>query len=129
MPAFRRRAAPKSIPASQVSDQTGVHPIPSQDRVDSSEAIIPSTRTASAWFSLAAVMVLLVCALVFILQNLQSVKVSFLTLHWRIPLGIDLLFAAILGGLIVFAAGSLRILQLRRLARRHARQPPAEPKR
>lgn len=128
MPTFGRRATQKSIPASQISDQEGAHPDPSQDRVESSEAVIPSTRTASAWFGLAAAMVMLVGILVFILQNLQSVKVSFLTMHWRIPLGMDLLFAAILGGLIVFAAGSMRILQLRRLARRHARKRPAGPK-
>jgi uncharacterized integral membrane protein len=66
-------------------------------------------------------MVLLVVLLVFILQNLQKVKVSFFAVHWRAPLAVDLLFATVLGGLIVFAAGSIRILQLRRLARRHPR--------
>jgi uncharacterized integral membrane protein len=64
---------------------------------------------------------LLLVVLVFILQNLKSVRVSFFWVHWRIPLAIDLLLAAILGGLIVFTAGSVRILQLRRLVRRHAR--------
>ncbi len=94
-------------------------------RSGESAPVIPATRTATAWFSLAAVMVLVVGILVFILQNLQSVKVSFLSWHWRIPLGMDLLFAAIVGGLVVFAAGSMRIVQLRRLARRHAGKPRA----
>ena len=58
--------------------------------------------------------------LVFILQNLQTAKVSFFTVHWRAPLAVDLLFATVLGALVVFAAGSVRILQLRREARRHA---------
>lgn len=64
-------------------------------------------------------MILLVILLVFILQNLQEVKVSFFTVHWRAPLAVDLLFATVLGGLVVFTAGSVRILQLRRIARRH----------
>jgi uncharacterized integral membrane protein len=79
------------------------------------------TRTARAWAALAGGMVLLAAALVFILQNLRSVDVNFVTLNWRVPLGIDLLLAAVLGGLIVFAAGSLRILQLRRVLQRHER--------
>jgi len=69
-------------------------------------------------------MVLLVVLLVFILQNLQRVKVSFFTVHWRAPLAVDLLFATVLGGLVVFAAGSVRIIQLRRTARRN--QPGVE---
>jgi uncharacterized integral membrane protein len=71
---------------------------------------------------LAGTGVVLVAVIVFILQNLSSVKVSFFFWHWRIPLGIDLLLSAILGGVVVFAAGSLRILQLRRLAQRHSRR-------
>jgi hypothetical protein len=66
-------------------------------------------------------MILLVAVLIFILQNLHSTTVHFVNASWRIPLGVDLLFAVILGGLIVFCAGSLRILQLRRLARRQSR--------
>jgi uncharacterized integral membrane protein len=102
------------------------HSVRPQGPAASPEAVIPATKTATAWFSLAAVMILIVAILCFILQNLQSVKVSFLSLNWRIPLGIDLLFAAIVGGLVVFAMGSMRILQLRRLARRHARKPHTE---
>ena len=83
---------------------------------------IPSTRTGAAWAGLAVGMVLLVLVLVFILQNLKTVRVSFFTLHWRIPLALDLLLATVAGGVIVFTAGSLRMLQLRRVARRHARR-------
>lgn len=78
-----------------------------------------ATRGASSWLAVAAGMILLVILLVFILQNLQEVKVSFFTVHWRAPLAVDLLFATVLGGLVVFTAGSVRIIQLRRIARRH----------
>ena len=123
MAALGRRRPHQTAPSSQVSADDKA--VPSHESGSSPEAVIPATRTAATWFRLAAVMIMVVGILAFILQNLQSVKVSFLSLHWRIPLGMDLLFAAVLGGLIVFAAASLRILQLRRLARRHARRSHA----
>jgi uncharacterized integral membrane protein len=58
-------------------------------------------------------MVLLVAVVVFILENLKRVRVTFFGVHWRIPVGIDLLLAAVLGGAIVFSAGAVRLLQLR----------------
>jgi uncharacterized integral membrane protein len=58
----------------------------------------------------------------FILQNVKSVTAHFITASWRIPLGVDLLLAVLLGGFIVFCAGSLRIVQLRRLAKKQAAQ-------
>lgn len=83
-------------------------------------ASAPSTRTSALWTALAVGIVLLVAVIVFILQNLEKVKVTFFAVHWRIPLALDLLLAAVLGGAIVFVAGALRILQLRRHARRRA---------
>jgi uncharacterized integral membrane protein len=91
------------------------------------EPVIPSTRTKTAWASVSVGLVLLVVVLVFILQNLKTVRVSFFTAEWKIPLALDLLLAAVLGGLIVLAAGSLRILQLRRLARRRAPRRAGDP--
>jgi len=82
---------------------------------------IPKTRLSSTWVALSTGMIALVVVLVFILQNLHSSSVHFFTASWRIPLGVDLLFAVILGGLLVFCAGSLRILQLRRLAKGRGR--------
>lgn len=87
-----------------------------------SRSSIKSTRTSLAWASVAVGLVLLIVLLVFILQNLNTVRVNFFWAHWRIPLAVDLLFATVLGGLIVFTAGSLRMLQLRRTARRQAKQ-------
>ncbi|GEM_PF-2747638 len=80
------------------------------------------TRASALWAALAAGMVLLVVVLVFILENLQQVRVSFFTVHWDIPLGIDLLLAAVLGGLVVFSAGAVRLFQLRRQARRQTKR-------
>lgn len=79
------------------------------------------TRTSHTWVALAAAMFFLVVVLVFILQNLRSVRVHFFWATWTIPLAVDLLLATVLGGLIMFTAGSLRIVQLRRAARRAGR--------
>jgi uncharacterized integral membrane protein len=73
----------------------------------------------------------LVAILVFILQNLQSVELSFVAFHGRLPLAVALLFAVILGAIIVMAFGGARIRQLRMVARRARRQemrtsPPVE---
>jgi uncharacterized integral membrane protein len=86
----------------------------------------PSTRTSAAWTALAVGLALLVVVLVFILENLQKVKVSLFGLHWYAPLAVDLLLAAVLGGLVVFMTGALRILQLRRHARRRRAKVRAE---
>jgi uncharacterized integral membrane protein len=121
MAPFRRHQARSTAPASIDGPplfETAPGAVAPADRPQ----MIPAPLTASAWAALAAGLVLLVAVLVFILQNLKDVRVSFFTVHWRIPLGLDLLFAALLGGFIVFAAGSIRILRLRRVARRHGRR-------
>ena len=90
-------------------------------RARSARGVVPSTRTSAVWTAVVAGLVFLTVVLVFILQNLQDVDVRFFTARWRIPLGLDLLLAAVLGGLVVVMAGAVRLLQLRRVARRHLR--------
>jgi uncharacterized integral membrane protein len=89
------------------------------------------TRLSGAWTALVIGLLALVLILVFILQNLQSIELSFLVFHGRLPLAVALLFAVILGAVIVLAFGAARIAQLRLVARRARRQgaktiPPAE---
>jgi uncharacterized integral membrane protein len=60
--------------------------------------------------------------LVFILQNQQSVQVSFLFFSGHLALAVALLFAVILGAVIVFAFGAARISQLRMVAGRARRK-------
>jgi uncharacterized integral membrane protein len=81
---------------------------------------VRGTRAAATWAALTAGLVFLVVLLVFILQNLRSVRVHFFWATWTIPLAIDFLLATVLGGLIMFAGGTLRIIQLRRAAKRNA---------
>ena len=82
------------------------------------------TRLSGAWTAIVIGLVALVVILVFILQNQQSVEVSFLMFSGRLPLAVALLFALILGAVIVFAFGAARILPLRMVAGRARRKGP-----
>lgn len=79
------------------------------------------TRLSGAWTAVVIGLVALVVILIFILQNQQRVQVSFLFFSGHLPLAVALLFAMILGALIVFAFGAARLLQLRMVAGRARR--------
>ena len=83
------------------------------------EHTIEPTRTSMVWTMVGIGVVLLVAILVFILQNGQRVRMRFLMVNGTLPLGVALLFAALLGALLVLVAGAARVLQLRVVARRH----------
>jgi uncharacterized integral membrane protein len=82
------------------------------------------TRLSGAWTGLVVGLLGLVLLGVFILQNLQNVELSFLIFHGHLPLAIALLFAVILGAIIVLGFGGARIMQLRMVARNARRQAP-----
>ena len=89
------------------------------------------TRLSGAWTALVIGVIGLVLILVFILQNLQTVELSFLFFRGHLPLAVALLFAVILGAIIVLAFGGARIMQLRMVARNARRSgvkasPPAD---
>jgi putative membrane protein len=83
------------------------------------------TRLSGAWTAIVVGLVALVLILVFILQNQQSVDLTFLFFKGHLPLAVALLFALILGAVIVVAFGAARILQLRMVAGRARRKGPA----
>jgi putative membrane protein len=105
-------------PASTPPNETG-EPLPGERR----------TRLSGAWTAIVIGLVALVIILVFILQNGQKVEVTFLMFKGQLPLAVALLFALILGAVIVFAFGAARILQLRMVAGRARRKEssPATP--
>jgi len=76
-----------------------------------------NTRLSGAWTAVVIGLLALVLILIFILQNLQSVELSFLFFHGHLPVAVALLFAVILGATIVLAFGGARIMQLRMVAR------------
>jgi uncharacterized integral membrane protein len=79
------------------------------------------SRLGGAWVGLVVGAVVLILLLIFVLQNLEDVRVSFISADSSMPLGVALLLAAVAGALVVAVPGSVRILQLRR-AHRNARR-------
>jgi uncharacterized integral membrane protein len=80
------------------------------------------SRTSVAWLGVVVLGLALLLLVVFIAQNTQRVRVSFLGWDGHPPLAVALLVAAV-GGLGVAAiAGTLRIWQVRRRVRRGDRQ-------
>ncbi len=80
---------------------------------------VKRTRTGTVWFTAASFAVILALLLIFILENDRKVEISFLGAHGHLPLGVALLFAAVLGILLAVVPGTARIIQLRILAHRH----------
>lgn len=86
---------------------------------------IPSTWASRTWTRVLPILVVFAAILLFVLQNLRSSKVRFVSLSGTLPLGVALLAAVALGALLVLALGSVRILQLRQLVRRSQRETQA----
>lgn len=117
--------APESQPdAAHPHKQAGHH---HQSR-RTNQGGVPSTRASTSWTFVAIGILALVVALVFVLENLHATNATFFGIHWRIPLGLDLLLAALLGAAAVFVVGAARTLQLRLLARRAMRAPATRSK-
>lgn len=82
-----------------------------------------NTRASAAWVAIAVALALLVLLIIFMLQNSTRTDVHFLGLTASLPVGMAILIAAVSGGVVVAIAGSARILQLRKKARRIQRPP------
>ena len=106
IPASERSTAPVALPSDPSSGPSAGAPA------------VRHSRTGGLWVGLILSAVVLLLLLVFILQNSEPVLISFFALEGVLPTGVALLLAAIAGILLVAIPGSLRILQLRRAARR-----------
>jgi putative membrane protein len=84
-----------------------------------------NTRISGMRIGLIAAFVGLIVVMIFVIQNAHSVNISFLGAHLRLSLAVALLLAAIAGALIMAAAGTARIAQLRLVLRRNRRKPHA----
>jgi uncharacterized integral membrane protein len=93
---------------SGVDEGVGGEPGPSMGR----------TRLSGTWTGLAVALVVLVLLLIFLMLNLGKVEMNFYGAHVRAPLAVALLFAVVLGALLVFGVGAARILQVRVRAKR-----------
>jgi uncharacterized integral membrane protein len=103
---------PGLAPVPVTDERTG--PVPTVDTDDKARR----SRTGVLWVGSILSALVLLFLLVFILQNRDPVNISFFAFNGTLPTGVALLLAAIAGILLVAIPGSLRILQLRRVARR-----------
>jgi lipopolysaccharide assembly protein A len=67
--------------------------------------------------------VALILVLIFIIENAHAVTIVYFGAHLRLSLAVALLLAAIGGALVMAAAGTARITQLRLSMRRGRRHP------
>jgi uncharacterized integral membrane protein len=85
------------------------------------ENAVKFTRAGALWSALIVGFLILIVLLIFIAQNTDSASFHFLGWNWSLPLGVAILLAAVLGGLITTMAGAARIVQLRRAAKKNYR--------
>jgi uncharacterized integral membrane protein len=83
------------------------------------------TRISGVHTALITGVVGLVVVMIFIIQNAHAVNISFLGAHLRLSLAVALFLAAIAGALVMAAAGTARITELRRIMRRDRRKQQA----
>ena len=83
------------------------------------------TRISGMRTGLIAGVLGLIVVMIFIIQNAHAVNISFLGAHLRLSLAVALLLAAVAGALIMAAAGTARITQLRQTMRRDRRKAGA----
>ena len=96
--------------------------VPTAQPPGSEAAALRHSRSGGLWTGLILSAIVLIFLLVFILQNQISVTIRFLGFAGSVPVGVALLLAAIAGLLLVAIPGGVRIMQLRRAARRAARR-------
>ncbi|WP_239003794.1 LapA family protein [Nocardia panacis] len=77
-----------------------------------------ASRTGYTWTGLIVGVLILIVLLVFILQNLDQAEVTFFFWDFSLPLGITVLLSVIGGALVMALVGGVRILQLRRVAKK-----------
>ncbi len=80
------------------------------------------TRISGMRTSLIAGFAGLIIVMIFIIQNASAVNISFLGAHLRLSLAVALLLATIAGALLMAAAGTARITQLRQVIRSDRRK-------
>jgi len=106
-------ASHDSEPGQQHPPQT---PAPAQP---TAQKAAKRSGISSGWVALALFAVVLVLLLVFILENSQSVDISFFGAHGHLPLGVALLLAAVLGIVLVVIAWFARGVRVRAAAHRN----------
>lgn len=111
---------PTSVSGSDVSVPATPEPTDTDTRLPQGRTPdeVKHTRAAALYTGLVVGAIVLIVLMVFIVQNLDQVPIQLFVWTFELPLGISILFAAVAGALVVAAAGGVRILQVRRAAKR-----------
>lgn len=121
-PAMRPVPGSDDGPTMPVATDPPTAPVPTAPITkDRPPVVVTRTRTGGLWTGLILSAIVLIFLLIFILQNSASMVINFLWFTGSLPSGVALLLAAVAGLLLVAIPGALRILQLRRAAKRAAR--------
>jgi uncharacterized integral membrane protein len=111
-------AVPAPTPAAE-APKPSTKPSLKPSTKPSPESAVKFTRAAALWSAMIGGFLILILLLVFILQNTGSASIHLFAWEWNLPVGVAILLAAVCGGLLTVAAGSTRIIQLRRAAKRN----------
>ncbi|MFI6773847.1 lipopolysaccharide assembly LapA domain-containing protein [Nocardia sp. NPDC050412] len=79
---------------------------------------LAKSRTGDTWVALVAATLIGIVLLIFILQNLEQQRVDLFFWSLSLPVGILVLLSVIAGALVMALVGGVRIIQLRRAAKR-----------
>ncbi|MCZ9308420.1 LapA family protein [Corynebacterium uberis] len=109
-PAPTKPAQPAHVPATHTGTGTGT---------TSAKTAPQRTIAGATWTALIVGAGLLILLLIFIMQNQQSVDLNLFAWHFTFPAGVGFLLAAIVGALIMALVGGVRMLELRRHAKRN----------
>lgn len=110
-----------TAPATSLSPATAQPPATTQT-APSTQPAVARTRAASFWVSVVVTALILIALIIFLAQNSREISIHFLGWSGHISQAIALLIAAVCGALIVAIPASIRVVQLRRGAKKVARQ-------
>lgn len=104
------------------ADRTPQHtPAHQEPHAPQRQDAVKQTRAAALWTGIILGLLVLIVLLIFITQNMDPVTTVFLGWRVGLPLGITVLIAAIAGALLTALVGVVRMVQLRRAARKNLR--------
>src|ERR1700742_4436839 len=109
-------------PEHPVASSKGTPPDPTAtagEYLVSPESAVKFTRAAALWTALIVGFLILILLLVFILQNTDSTTIHLFAWQWILRVGVAIVLAAVGGGLLTVLAGTVRMLQLRRAAKKN----------
>jgi uncharacterized integral membrane protein len=102
-------------------------PPPPPPRAKPKDPTAKFTRAGALWSALIVGFLILILLLIFIAQNTAETPFTFFGWHWSLPLGVAILLASVGGGLLTVAVGTARIVQLRRVTKKHVATLDAGP--